>query len=261
MSSIIIPELHNSKIRKTDNDQFSVLDVIRVIAGKTGHTKDWKRIKENYPDIMAKCHFMQFEGIDGKKKKKTPVMDKEGILYLIGLLPGEVGKKYREKAANLVRRYIEGDADLALEILYRDKNKERVKRAERRMQVTNTNKQVAGLVASHPGTTYSDVHNDRYKGLYRKNTRQLREECGAKSKETPLNYMSEMDLTLNLLTNQIAIRAKNPNVVFEAANNVREGVEKTLNEPLAPHWVGTCLPPKKARKELVGQMEIPLFND
>lgn len=34
-------------------------------------------------------------------------MDKEGILYLIGLLPGEVGNKYREKAANLVRRYAE----------------------------------------------------------------------------------------------------------------------------------------------------------
>lgn len=39
MNDIIIPELHNSKIRRTDNEEYSVLDVIRVIAGKKGTLK------------------------------------------------------------------------------------------------------------------------------------------------------------------------------------------------------------------------------
>lgn len=257
MEHLIIPELNNSKIRRTIDGKISVYDLIKVAGQKKGHYEVWSRLKESHPEVVTKCEDFHFKG---RGQRKTPVTDLKGALYIFGLLPGELGTRYREETVDLVIKYIKGDADLGLKLLYRDKNKERVERAKRRMQVSDTNKQVVSFVSQNPGSTYSDVHNDRYKGLYRKNAKQLRLECGAKGKETPLNYMSEMDLTLNLLVNQVAIRAGNPNVVFEAASNVREGVEKTLKESLVPQWVGSCLPPSKARRQLNGQLEIPLFE-
>lgn len=70
----------------------------------------WNRLCSEYPDILAKCELSVLRGKDGRKgHKPTPVSDKEGTLYIIGLLPGAVGKTYREQAAKLVLRYLDAD--------------------------------------------------------------------------------------------------------------------------------------------------------
>lgn len=260
MNHIILEKFHNAKIRCTDDDRFAVYDLIKVCGQKKGHYKVWKRLTQSYPEVLTKCQDFQFEG---KGQRKTPVVDKEGALYILGLLPGAIGTAYREEVAKLVVRYLEGDSDLALEILYRDHNKERFERAKRRMAVTETNKEVRKLVESTPGTRYCDVHNDRYRGLYQKTAAQLRAECGAGEKETPLNYMSEIDLTMNSLVNQIAIKKGNPGAIYPAATNMREYYEHETGETLeSPGWIPKCLSPSQARKEIDSmQLELPLFPE
>lgn len=260
MKNIIIPELRNSKIRRTDEGLISVYDLIKVCGEKKGQRKLWMRLSEQFPNTVQKCHSVKFGRVDGKKANlPSPACTEEVALEIMGLLPGAIGDKYREGAANLVRRYIEGDADLGLEIMIRDRNKDNYERVKRRMQVLETNKEVAKIVSANPGTRYSDVHNDRYKGLYGKNASQLRSECGAKPKETPLNYMSELDLTMNSLANQIAIELNNPSTINLAAMNISKAYRESTGKVREVNWEEFCLPPAKARKQLhAHQMELPL---
>jgi hypothetical protein len=251
---IVIPELNGAKIRKTEDGRFSVFDLIRIAGGQKAPHKAWERLKESYPELLTKCQNFKFEG---KGQRLTPVATLENSLYILGLLPGECGKSYREKAANLVRRYIEGDADLGMEMIIRDHNKERVERAKRRIDVTEINKQVQKM-ASEQGVHHGQVHNTRYLGLYGKNASQLRSDCGAGEKETPLNYMSSRDLQLNNLSNCAAIEAGDVGRVGLAAQLFRNAFEQASGKSLTPEWKESCLPPSKARKVLLnGQIELP----
>lgn len=156
-------------------------------------------------------------------------------------------------------RYLDGDSDLAFEILLRDHNKDRQARALRRLNVVETNKSAADVVG---GSCHSIamMHDDRYRGLYRKNTRQLREECNAKPKETPLNYMSERDLAYNYAVNLMVIESGDPNKAFEGGRGMADLHEKVTGKPLSPEWKGSCLAPSTARAALNGQLELPVVR-
>jgi hypothetical protein len=252
--AVVIPELNGAKIRKTEDGRFSVYDLIRIAGGQKNPRDTWKSICEHHSEVVGKTDNFQFVG---KGQRNTPVATMENCLYILGLLPGECGKSYREKAANLVRRYIEGDADLGMDAILRDHNKERVERAKRRLDVSEINKQVQKM-ASDQGVHHGQVHNTRYLGLYGKNAQQLRSECGAKEKETPLNYMSSRDLQLNNLSNCAAIEAGDVGRVGLAAQLFRNAFEQASGKTLTPEWTESCLPPSKARKFLAdGQLEFP----
>ena len=246
--SLVIPELNGAKIRKTDDGRFSVYDLIHVIGGQKNPRDVWKRLQGAHPEVVGKTDNYKFTG---KGQKETPVATVENCLYIIGLLPGECGKSYREKAANLVRRYIEGDADLGAEIIARDGDRERQKRALRRLNVVETNKAAADVVYD-TGYPIGQMHDDRYRGLYQKNTKQLREDCGAKPKETPLNYMSERDLAYNYAVNLMVIESGDPNKAFEGGRGMADLHERITGKKLSPEWKGSCLNPNTAR-ELLGE--------
>lgn len=135
---------------------------------------------------------------------------------------------------------------LAADILINSHNKERVDRAKQRVLVSGTNKETMEL-ASATGTPYAQVHNDRYRGLYQMNARQLREDGGLQKNETPLDAMSTYDLTLNSLANQRAKMMGNPDAIFAVANTLREGHEKDVGSPLLPTWEEKRLRPNQAR--------------
>lgn len=254
-SALIIPELNGAKIRKTEDGRFSVYDLIRVSGEKKGQREVWKRLCKAHPELVTKCD-SDYVG-EGKARKKTPVANRENCLYILGLLPGECGQSYREKAANLVRRYIEGDAELGAEMMIRDHNVERFERAKKRLLVCETNKQTADIAAQH-GINPAYLHSDRYRGLYRKTTNQLRDEAGLKKSETPLNAMSSRDLTMNSLVNQLVAESGDPNLAFEFGDNIRQGFERTMKKPLNPVWEINQVRPSQARKVLLtGQMELP----
>lgn len=156
-------------------------------------------------------------------------------------------------------RVLEGDSDLAAEMMIRDHNKERVERAKQRVLVSGTNKETMEL-AKVTGTPYAQVHNDRYRGLYRMDAKQLREVGELQSHETPLDALSTYDLTLNSLANQRAKMIGNPNAIFAVANTLREGHEKDVGSQLVPTFETNRLRPQQARAIAFGQYqsELPL---
>lgn len=254
-SALIIPELNGSKIRKTPDGRFSVYDLIRICGGQKNPRDAWKSLCDVHSEVVGKTDKFQFEG---KGQRKTPVATIENSLYILGLLPGHCGKSYREKAANLVRRYIEGDADLGVEMLIRDHNKERVERAKKRLLVCDTNKETAELAGKH-GVPQSQVHNDRYRGLYEKTAQQLRQDGNISKGKTPLDAMSTYDLTLNSLANMMALQCDNPNAILSVSVGLRDLHESKTGRPLTPTWEEKSLRPSQARKVLSnGQMELPV---
>lgn len=111
--NLVIPELQGSKIRRTDDGRFSVYDLIRIAGGRKKPHDTWKRMTDAHSELLGKCESEELG--TGKAKKSTPVATSENCLYILGLLSGMCGQSYREAAANIVRRYIEGDAELVLE--------------------------------------------------------------------------------------------------------------------------------------------------
>jgi hypothetical protein len=254
--ALVIPELNGAKIRKTEDGRFSVYDLIRIAGGQKGQREVWKRLCKEHSELVTKCD-ADYLG-QGKARKKTPVATLENCLYILGLLPGACGKSYREKAANLVRRYIKGDADLGMEMIIRDHNKERVDRAKKRLLVCDTNKE-ANELAFKNGVSPSQIHNDRYRGLYQMNASQLREDGDISKKKTPLDAMSTYDLTLNSLANMMALQCENPNAIMGVSVGLRDLHESKTGKKLKPTWEKHSLRPDQARKLLsVGQMELPL---
>ncbi|MBW4512477.1 MAG: hypothetical protein KME64_39200 [Scytonematopsis contorta HA4267-MV1] len=102
MSSLKI--LNYGSIRITGDNRYSVFDTIEVLAGKKNPRDAWKSLCESYSEVVGKTDNFQFPGFG---QRLTPVADKESILYIIGLLPGAVGKAYREDAAKVMLEKLE----------------------------------------------------------------------------------------------------------------------------------------------------------
>jgi hypothetical protein len=146
----------------------------------------------------------------------------------------------------IVGDYVESPEDFAANILITSHNKERVERAKKRVLVCDTNKQAASL-ASEWGVPHAQVHNDRYRGLYQMNAKQLRVEGGLSEKDTPLNALSEYDLTLNSLANMRAKMLGNPNAMLKVSDTLRRGHKEDFGSDLKPTWEEKLLSPSKAR--------------
>lgn len=149
----------------------------------------------------------------------------------------------------------------AADVLIKSHNKDKVERAKKRVLVSGTNKETMEL-AKVDGASYAEVHNNRYRGLYRQNCAQLRESAGIKKNETPLDHMSAYDLNLNSLANQMALMAGSSAKVLDAANGLRQLHEQTVGKPLIPTWEEKALRPNQAKaiafsKEY--QTELPLI--
>jgi len=97
-------------IRVTPQGQPSVIDMIRVLGGKANPYDAWAKIQKADPDILAKCEVVLFPG---KKQKLTPVArTKEDAYYILGKLPGAVGRSYNEEAARLFVQALDDPAGL-----------------------------------------------------------------------------------------------------------------------------------------------------
>jgi hypothetical protein len=156
-------------------------------------------------------------------------------------------------------RYLDGDAELGAELMIRDHNRERQERAKNRLLVCDTNKETAELATKY-SVSHGEVHNDRYRGLYHKTASQLRQEAGISAKETPLDHLSRLDLSMNSLANQLALQADDPSSIYGFASDIRESYEKRIKKPLVPTWEKIPLSPVKARKMIANnQLELPIF--
>lgn len=106
----VIPELNNASIRRTTDGRCSVYDMISVLGQQEKPHEVWEKLYKTHSEVLAFCENFRFPG---KRQKETPVTDREGWAYIIGLLPGVIGRKYREASADLVIRYLDADGTLA----------------------------------------------------------------------------------------------------------------------------------------------------
>lgn len=155
------------------------------------------------------------------------------------------------------QKVVKGDAELGAELILRDHNKERVERAKKRLLVCDTNKQVADLAISH-GLNPGVLHNDRYRGLYRKTAAQLRAEGGIKGKGTPLDVLSSRDNGMNWLANQMAVEANDPSLAFDVANGIRDLYKKTTGKELQPIFESRSIRPSQAKAIAFGNNQVEL---
>jgi hypothetical protein len=144
--TLIVEELDSASIRKSDDGRYSVYDAIALCGAKNPRAT-FDRLVAVYPEyaIVAKPDTLKNQSVlkpdtlknqsvlkpdtlkvevvqlprSNGKPYPTPVATKQNILAIIGLLPGKMGKAYREAAANLVVRYIENDVSLVTEQIER----------------------------------------------------------------------------------------------------------------------------------------------
>lgn len=110
-------------IRVTPAGQPSVFDMIRVLGGQKNPHMVWERLTRSHPEVVTGCEDLKFPG---RGQRKTPVArTKEDAYVILGLLPGAVGRKYREDAAKLFVAYLDNPAGLAESLVERIDQDER----------------------------------------------------------------------------------------------------------------------------------------
>jgi hypothetical protein len=107
----------DGSIRITPMGQPSVFDMIKVLGGQKAPHKAWERLTGSHPEVLTKCQNLRFPG---PGQRETPVAkDKEAAYYILGLLPGAVGKKYREDAAQVFVQALDDPAALVEKLIPR----------------------------------------------------------------------------------------------------------------------------------------------
>ena len=94
------------------NTYLSVRDIISLVCGQTQKhaCATWDRLEEDKKmDISTFCGKFKFPG---QGQKTQPVITLKGALKLIGWLPGNNAKNYRGQVAEILIRYLAGDASM-----------------------------------------------------------------------------------------------------------------------------------------------------
>ena len=106
------------RVRKTAEDppRISVIDLVAAVTGYTSHAaaNAVLRLKTTYPEVSSDWCLFRF---GGRGQRDTPVTDARGAIELIMVLPGRAAAIARQSAANVVVRYLGGDASLVREIM------------------------------------------------------------------------------------------------------------------------------------------------
>lgn len=102
---LVFSELDGAEIR-SDGDRFSVHDFIQIVGGQKNPWEVWKRLCDKYSELLTVCEEYKFPGTRGGAARKTPATNREGIIQIAQLLPGEFGAKFRAEAAKIITQGI-----------------------------------------------------------------------------------------------------------------------------------------------------------
>ena len=240
MTDHITQDWFNKQIRQTDDGKASVLDLIKHATSGRSERTVWKRLKAENPELEGLCDRVAFCDAVGRvdPSRATPVVDLEGWLQILSLLPGAAGKKYRKDTAEIMVRIWKGDADLGLAIMLRDTDKQRVERAKARMRVGDFNRKTTAKAFSNREKP-NLVHDARYRGVYEMNTGKVREEMGLKKNDCPLDYMETGELAIHEATQYMALKAMEnqggtlQKHTFRAGQKMRNAYVTTVGAPPA----------------------------
>lgn len=93
--------------------RISVIDLIMVVCAQSRPhaTVTYNRLKDS--EVITFCYDFQFPG---QGQRPTPVAALQEALQIMMVLPGEKAKTYRKEAAEILTRFLAGDATLHEEI-------------------------------------------------------------------------------------------------------------------------------------------------
>lgn len=91
------------EIRTTEDNKYSVYDVIRIVCDKGNERDAFLRLKTKYEAVVAKCDNWKFSG---ERQRETPVADLATIIEIIWLLPGDISDKLRAVGAEIVAEIV-----------------------------------------------------------------------------------------------------------------------------------------------------------
>lgn len=178
--SIVLDEFGD--IRVTADGHLSVYDLIRVIGGQKDPYNAWKRLIKEFPAVLTFCQDWKFKG---ERQRKTPVVNKEAALKIVGLLPGTVGDKYRDAAAKLVLTYLENPDQLAKAAIDRIKGEKELEEVTNKAlnKYLSTYHPLMGEIKKRNGvdTTYKHVNTVNTKTVMGKEPHLIKAERGGKT--------------------------------------------------------------------------------
>ena len=105
------------RIRKTDESppRISVIDVAVVITGKDANNaaRAVGVVKDRHPEVTQNLSDFKFRG---RGQRNTQVIDIQGAVELILLLPGRHAARVRRQAAELLCKWLGGDLAIIDEV-------------------------------------------------------------------------------------------------------------------------------------------------
>lgn len=219
---ITFDNFDNAEIRITEDGRYSVYDVIRFCTGSKNPSQFWngdktdrptrqKGIVERFPEVIRKTDNFKFPG---KGQRETPVANRENILYIIGLLPGTVGRSYRESAAKVFIAFLDASPELAESIIDRA-TPESLKRIETRLQGKKIRVSFTAILQDRgvtEGWQFGACTNAIYRPILGGDAKQLKEERGLAKKENVRDHLSGVELAAVMLAENLALETiKNEN--------------------------------------------------
>jgi hypothetical protein len=198
------------------NDQmfYSVYDFIRYAGDYRNNERNvFKRLIRNYPEVVSKCNNFQFEG---QGQKLTPVTNRQGILTILGLLPGLIGAKYRAEVAELVRLWLDEPEKLA--ILAKNRSDTRIEGIETRKKL------IDALDQSDHQVNRAIVTDTVYGAVTKRKAKQIRSDLGLTKKSQPTRDYLDDALLAQIMDAEVYLsekisQAKTPDEIYQIAHS------------------------------------------
>lgn len=215
MTNIVrFDDFSDAEIRVTEDGRYSVYDVIRFCTGSKNPSQLWngdksdrktrqKGLVERFPEVIRKTDNFKFPG---KGQRETPVANRENILYIIGLLPGAIGRAYREESAKVFIQYLDASPELAESIIDRAAPED-LKRIQARLDGKKVRVSFATTLQDHgvtEGWQFGACTDAIYRPLFGKTAKQLKQDRNLPVKSTPRDTMSHVELAAVSLAEALA---------------------------------------------------------
>ena len=195
----------DAEIRVTPDGRFSVYDVIKFCGCKSHH-EVWKRLVAGFPELITECEEYKFPG-KGGAARPTPVSDRAGILQIIGLLPGSVGRSYRESAAKVFIAYLDASPELAGDIIDRA-TPEDLRKIETRLKGKQIRVAFTSVLQDRgvtKGWQFGSCTNAIYRPLLGADAKELREQRGLLKRDNLRESMTGVELAAVMLAENMTL--------------------------------------------------------
>ena len=204
MSLIVNFEDFHNTVRATEDGLYSVYDVIRF-SGMTNPGRSWGGLTRRFPELKDRVENFKFPG---RGQRDTPVATRENILYIIGLLPGAMGRSYREAAAKVFVAYLDASPELAESIIDRA-TPETLDRIERRLKGKKIRVYFTSVLQDHgvtEGWQFGKCTDAIYEPLFGGTAKQLKSDRGLAKSDSLRDSFESVELSATMLAEDIAAK-------------------------------------------------------